>query len=220
MCVYVKISMVIYMRLRNVKNADILIKKSEYLVKDYEKNKGKWKSVFSNNNPIYVEIGMGKGDFIISEALRNKNINYIGIEKYESVILRAIQKLEDLDIPNLRLICMDADDIDLVFKKEVSNIYLNFSDPWPKNKHRERRLSSSSFLEKYKSIVVKKVVIEMKTDNDNLFNYSLREYEKNGFKVLDIDRDYGNNKNNISKTEYEKKFISKGKNINYVKVEC
>lgn len=207
------------MRLRNVVGASTIINKSNYIIKKPLENKNKWNKVFNNKNDIYIEIGMGKGDFIISEALRNPNINYIGIEKYESVILRAIQKLDELDIPNLKLICMDAEDIENVFSKEVSKIFLNFSDPWPKNKHRSRRLTHKIFLNRYKNICVDKVVIEMKTDNDNLFKYSLREFEKMNFKVILIDKDYGFNKNNISKTEYEEKFISKNKNINYVKVE-
>lgn len=207
------------MRLRNVKNAIDIINNSTYVIKEPFDNIKCWNKVFDNNNEIYLEIGTGKGDFIINEALRNPNINYIGIEKYESVIIRAIQKLEELNIDNLKLLCMDACDIEKVFKKEISKIYLNFSDPWPKNKHRNRRLTSPIFLKRYKNIVKNKLIIEMKTDNDNLFDYSLNEFNKMKFNIKKIDRDYANDKNNVSKTEYEKKFIKKNKNINYVKVE-
>ncbi len=207
------------MRLRNVKGADEILKSSDFVVNDYKKACGKWRRVFNNENDIYIEIGMGKGDFLISEALMNPNINYIGIEKYESVLLRATQKVNEMDLNNIRFICMDALVIDEVFKKEVSKIYLNFSDPWPKNKHGSRRLTNPIFLNKFKKIVKDKLIIEMKTDNDNLFNYSINEFKKMNFKFDNIDRDYANNEKNLSKTEYEKKFIKQNKNINYLKVK-
>ncbi len=129
------------MRLRHVKNADNIIEKSEYVIKNSEEFKSKWFKVFNNNNPIHIEIGMGKGSFIINMALKYPSINFIGIEKFDSVMARAIQKLENMDIPNLKLVRMDAEEITNVFSKEVDTIYLNFSDAWPKKRHEGRRLT-------------------------------------------------------------------------------
>lgn len=204
------------MRLKKVKNADVLIKKSAYLVEDAEKNKGNWDKVFGNNNPIEIEIGMGKGDFIISKALDNPDINYIGVEKYDSVLLRATEKLYDIEIPNLRLILLDAIELGNIFDKEISMIYLNFSDPWPKKRHTKRRLTSDRFLSVYAPLFKEDIHIKQKTDNDGLYEYSLESFKENGFTILANSTDYGENENNIHKTEYEKKFISLGKNINYI----
>lgn len=120
------------MRLRKVKNAQNIIDESQYIIKKPEIYKGNYKNVFENDNPIYIEVGMGKGDFIIENALKNPEINFIGIEKFDSVMVRAVQKLEEYDIPNLKLIKIDALNIDNIFYKEISCLYLNFSDPWPK----------------------------------------------------------------------------------------
>ena len=206
------------MRLKKVKNADIKIKESSYIIDNPFEYKGRWNELFNNDNELEIEIGMGKGDFIIDKALRNPNINYIGIEKYDSVILRACEKLVDLDIPNLRLICIDAHKLEEVFDREVNLIYLNFSDPWPKKKHAKRRLSSNIFLDIYSKIVKGDIVIKQKTDNDLLYEYSKESYLEYGFEILEDNIDYGMNEENHSKTEYEKKFIELGKNINYLHV--
>jgi tRNA (guanine-N7-)-methyltransferase len=202
------------MRLKHIKNSDTIIEFSPYLIKDKYNHIKCWNKVFDNNNPIEIEIGMGKGNFIISKALNNKSINFIGIEKYSSVLVYAMRKLDDLEINNLKIICVDATEIDKVFEGEVSKIYLNFSDPWPKKRHAKRRLTSERFLEKYKSISKNKLNIELKTDNDSLFEYSVETFENNNFKINKLDRDY----KSLYKTEYEEKFISKGKNINYISV--
>lgn len=203
------------MRLKHIKDADIIVNSSIYTVKDAEKYKGKWKELFQNNNDIEIEIGSGRGKFIIDKALQNKNINYIGIEKYDSALVKAVKRLEEIDINNLKLIVYDASNIENLFEKEINKIYLNFSDPWPKKRHAKRRLTSKVFLEKYDKLFTDKKVIEMKTDNDDLFDYSLISFEEYGYKIIDI------NRNHISDitTEYEDKFTKKGKNINYVKVE-
>lgn len=203
------------MRLKHIKDADIIVNSSIYTVKDAEKYKGKWKELFQNNNDIEIEIGSGRGKFIIDKALQNKNINYIGIEKYDSALVKAVKRLEEIDINNLKLIVYDASNIENLFEKEINKIYLNFSDPWPKKRHAKRRLTSKVFLEKYDKLFTDKRVIEMKTDNDDLFDYSLISFEEYGYKIIDI------NRNHISDitTEYEDKFTKKGKNINYVKVE-
>ena len=141
------------MRLRNVKNKDIILDSSKYFIKDPFVYKGKWKALFKNDNPIYIEIGMGKGKFIMNNALMNKDINYIGIEKSDSIIAKSLQRIPD-GINNLYIINVDAMEIDNVFDKEIEKIFLNFSDPWPKKRHSNRRLSSSVFLKKYDNIFV------------------------------------------------------------------
>ncbi|MCI7558870.1 MAG: tRNA (guanosine(46)-N7)-methyltransferase TrmB [Clostridium sp.] len=202
------------MRLKHIKDADKIIKKSNYIIENPEEYKGKWNKLFNNDNNIEIEIGTGKGKFIIEKALQNSNINFIGIEKYDSPLVSAVKKLEELDINNLRLICYDAFTIDNIFDKEISKIYLNFSDPWPKKRHTKRRLTSSRFLEKYDLIFKDTKMIEMKTDNDDLFDYSCESFSEYGYKIVSKDT------NHISDitTEYEDKFRSIGKNINYISV--
>ncbi len=200
------------MRLKHIKNADVIISASPYLVKDPMEYKGKWNELFGNDNPIEIEIGTGKGKFIISKALANKNINYIGVEKYDSPLVSAVKKLSEEEVPNLRLICFDAANIDQIFNKEIDKIYLNFSDPWPKKRHAKRRLTSSIFLVKYDNLFKENKRIELKTDNDDLFDYSVQSFKENGYSILKVDRDFFDE----FTTEYEEKFIARGKNINYV----
>ena len=142
------------MRLRNVPGARETIIENQFSIQQPEQMKGKWHEVFQNDHPIHIEVGMGKGQFIIEMARRNPEVNYIGIEKYSSVLVRAVEKLEDFEQDNLRLIRMDAENIEEVFDKdEVDRIYLNFSDPWPKDRHAKRRLTSTRFLERYDNIL-------------------------------------------------------------------
>lgn len=199
------------MRLRNVKGSGEIIEKSNYIIKDPKQIKGKYKSIFNNDNPIYIEIGMGKGDFIINNAKKYPNINFIGIEKYDSVIVRAIQKIELENIPNLKLIRIDAMEIDEIFDKEINLVYLNFSDPWPKERNSKRRLTSEVFLKKYDSIFMKNKRIIMKTDNRKLFEFSIQSLTDYNYKIKDISLNlYEDNiKNNIP-TEYEMKFHNCG----------
>ena len=159
------------MRLRNVKNATNIVNESNYVIKNPEEYIGNYKKIFNNNNPINIEIGMGKGDFIIGMAKKYPDINFIGIEKYDSVIVRAIQKSNELEINNLKIIRVDANKLDQIFDKEIDTIYLNFSDPWPKDRHSKRRLTSNIFLNIYDKIFKERKRIIMKTDNINLFNY-------------------------------------------------
>ena len=202
------------MRLKNVKGAnEIIIKGTHYIDNPYQ-NKGNWQKLFNNDNPIHIEIGIGKGDFIIQLALQNSNINYIGIEKYDSVIVRAIQKSNELDITNLKIIRMDADKLEEVFSKEIDTIYLNFSDTWPKDRHAKRRLTSEVFLNIYDKIFKNKKHIIQKTDNIDLFNYSIESLTSHGYTI-----NYQTNnlhKENIPNimTEYERKFTKKGIKIN------
>ena len=204
------------MRLRNVKNKEEIMKDSIFLVNKPEKFLGNWSDVFGNKNPIQIEIGMGKGRFIIEKALKNPNINYIGIEKYDSVIVRALEKIPK-DLKNLRLIRMNALDIDKIFYKEVDTIYLNFSDPWPKKRHSSRRLTSCNFLAKYENIFKDKKIIIQKTDNRELFEFSIISLNEMNYKIKEISFDLHNSfiENNIM-TEYELKFSKNGQSIYYL----
>lgn len=205
------------MRLRNVKNAINIVNESNYVIKNPEEYIGNYKKIFNNNNPINIEIGMGKGDFIIGMSKKHSNINFIGIEKYESVMVRAIEKINEENIPNLKLIRMDAINIDSIFKKEIDTIYLNFSDPWPKKRHAKRRLTSNIFLEKYDKIFKKNPHIIQKTDNTLLFAYSIKSLVDNGYKFnrVSLDLKEENDIDNVI-TEYENKFMSMGVKINYL----
>lgn len=204
------------MRLKKVKNALERIESSTYYVKYPKENLKKWQAVFKNENPIHMEIGMGKGDFIINMAKQNPNINYVGIELYDSVMVKAIEKLKEENLENLKLALFDAETIDEVFENEISRIYLNFSDPWPKKKHFKRRLTSDIFLKKYDKIFKdNKNEIFQKTDNNDLFEFSMETLKNAGYTLKNITRDlHSTNIQNNIMTEYEKKFFEKGIKIN------
>lgn len=190
---------------------------STYLVVDPIKYIGKWHDIFENDNPIHIEIGTGKGNFIIGKAISNPNINFIGIEKYDSVIARALEKIPE-GLNNLKMIRLDALNIENVFKKEIEVIYLNFSDPWPKKRWYKRRLTSSLFLEKYDLIFKNNKCIIQKTDNTSLFEYSICSLSQYGYVIEDISFDlhHSDIEGNIM-TEYEAKYSKKGNPIYYLK---
>ncbi len=198
------------MRLKNIKGAKEKINKSNYIIQNPEEYKGKFKTLFQNNNPIHLEIGMGKGDFIIGMAVKYPNINFIGIEKFDSVILRATEKLEMFDLKNLKLIRFDATEIDNIFDKEIDTIYLNFSDPWPKNRHEGRRLTSEKFLNRYDLIFKENCHIIQKTDNRKLFEFSLKSYVDYNYKIRNISLNLHEDDFDNVETEYEKRFVSLG----------
>ena len=204
------------MRLRNVKNAASIVENSNYVINNPKEFIGKFQSLFNNDNPINIEIGMGKGDFIIGMAQKYPNINFIGIEKYESVMVRAIEKLENIELPNLKLIRMDAIEIDKVFDKEINTIYLNFSDPWPKKRHAKRRLTSEIFLKLYDKIFIGVPHIIQKTDNIGLFASSLVSLSKYGYTLEEVSLDLKNEDIDNVVTEYENNFMNLGTNINYL----
>ena len=204
------------MRLRNVKNAYEDLTKSSYFIKNTKENKGKWKKVFQNENPIHLEIVMGKGQFIINMAKTYPHINFIGMEKFASVLIRAIQKVEEEELSNIRFICEDAKNIEDFFEQEITTLYLNFSDPWPKTRHAKRRLTSPEFLKSYDNIFLKDNHIIQKTDNILLFAYSLEELSKAGYTLEKVSLDLANTDIFNIKTEYEEKFSSLGYKINYV----
>ncbi len=205
------------MRLRNVTGSREVIAGSHFVVHDPTGQKGNWKAVFGNEHPIHIEIGMGKGRFIMEMAAANPNINFIGIEKYSTVLLRAIQKMEENELANLRFIRMEAEELCEVFDKgEAEKIYLNFSDPWPKDRHAKRRLPSRQFLAKYDVILAKDGRIEFKTDNVDLFDFALNELEPAGWKLEAMTRDLHHEKQMLCDnvmTEYEEKFSGMGNPI-------
>lgn len=198
------------MRLRNVKNKEEILNSSSFLVQNPKQYYGNWQNYFNNSNPIYIEIGMGKGQFIRENAKRYPNINFIGIEKYDSVVAKCLPKI-DSNLKNLAIIRMDALEIDQVFTHEIDRIYLNFSDPWPKKRHHLRRLSSKVFLEKYSSIFRDDFDIWMRTDNQDLFCYSLMSFSEAHYVLknltLNLHREIDDN---LITTEYEDRFSSKG----------
>lgn len=200
------------MRLRNVKNKEEILNNCKYLIKNPEEYQGKWQTLFKNNNPIYIEIGMGKGKFILENAQKYPHINYIGIERFDSVMAKAIKKIPE-SLPNLKLIRMNALDIDKVFSKEIDLIYLNFSDPWPKTRWHDRRLTSKIFLDKYEGLFKDTKRIEMKTDNEDLFIYSLETLSSYGYALSEISFDYHNEEKDIIMSEYELRFKTMGKNV-------
>ena len=204
------------MRLRNVKGSREVIAASRYVIKNETEKKGRWKEVFGNGNRIHIEIGMGKGAFLTTMAQANPDTNYIGIEKYSSVLIRAIEKQEELELPNLYFIRMEAEYIDEVFAPgEVGRIYLNFSDPWPKDRHAKRRLTSKEFLNRYTKILTEDGLVIFKTDNRELFDFSLEQIPEAGWELVDYTYDLHNSayvKGNVM-TEYEAKFVGEGKPI-------
>ena len=206
------------MRLKNVPGSKEYIAESKFVIHDETERKGKVREYFANDKLIQIEIGMGKGQFIYAMAQKHPEINFVGIEKYSSVLLRAIQKMEEEPLDNLIFIRMDAEEITDVFDDgEVDKIYLNFSDPWPKDRHAKRRLESRQFLERYNQILKDDGFIEFKTDNNDLFDFALEEVEAAGWKMIaftrDLHADEKLNEGNIM-TEYEAKFSAMGNPIN------
>lgn len=205
------------MRLKNVPGARDVIAESNFVIHEPEKEKGKWQQIFQNDYPIHIEVGMGKGKFIYEMAKTHPDINYIGIEKYSSVLLRAIQKMEGEPLPNLLFIRMDAENIADVFaKEEIDRIYLNFSDPWPKDRHAKRRLPSKEFLTKYDRFLKKDGLLEFKTDNRGLFDFAVEELPGAGWNLLKITYDLHHDEEMLQgniMTEYEEKFSSMGNPI-------
>ena len=202
------------MRLKNVPGSREKIAESEYVIK--EPAPEDWAKVFKNEAPVHIEIGMGKGAFITKMAQLFPEINYVGIEKYSSVLIRALEKQEELMLPNLYFLRMEAEYIEDVFDEgSIERIYLNFSDPWPKERHAKRRLTSRAFLKRYEHILKEGGEIEFKTDNTDLFDFSLEEAKAAGWEILFETRDLHGSEfaaENIM-TEYEEKFSAMGQKI-------
>ncbi len=209
------------MRLRNIPRAEGVLREHPVVIKRPEDQRGCWQQVFGNRNPIYIEIGTGKGRFILNMAERYPDINFIGIERYSSVLLRAVEKYDTEEfnrLKNVRFVCMDARNIEDVFaEEEIGRIYLNFSDPWPKARHAKRRLTSSEFLDRYEKVLETGGELEFKTDNTALFNFSIEQIKENGWTLTGFTYDLHHNeemaKDNVM-TEYEEKFSRNGNPIN------
>jgi tRNA (guanine-N7-)-methyltransferase len=204
------------MRLRNVRGSRDVIATHELVIQEPEKYKGQWNTLFQNNNPIHIEIGMGKGRFIIELAQKNPDINYIGIEKYSSVLIRALEKRKEVELNNLYFIRFDAEYLNDIFdQNEIERIYLNFSDPWPKDRHAKRRLTSSVFFGRYDKCLKKEGEVIFKTDNRSLFDFSLEEVELAGWKLKNVTFDLHHSEfceGNVM-TEYEERFSREGNPI-------
>ena len=207
------------MRLRNIPGSKDVIADSRFVVQNPDSQRGKWAEVFTNNHPVWIEVGMGKGRFIMDMARLHPDINFIGIEMYDSVLLRAVQKREQMEeeLSNLYFIRMDARNLPEVFAQgEVDRIFLNFSDPWPKERHAKRRLTSRQFLERYDQILAEDGQVEFKTDNRGLFEFSLQEVEGTKWQLLastfDLHHESEMVRGNVM-TEYEEKFSSMGNPI-------
>ncbi len=210
------------MRLRHIPGSEEEIAASPYVIQNPAGKKGCWKDVFGNENPIEIEIGMGKGRFIMELAALHPNINYVGIERYPSVLLRGLQKRAELELNNIYFMCVDAKNLAEIYAPgEVEKIYLNFSDPWPKDRHEKRRLTSEDFMAVYNQILRPDGVVEFKTDNRGLFDYSLEAIPRAGWKIKDFTYDLHNDEMGIGNvmTEYEEKFSSKGNPI-YKLIAC
>ncbi len=204
------------MRLKNVPGAREAIGASPYVVQNPEQYRRTWSSLFGNSHPIYIEIGMGKGKFLTEMAAAHPQCNFLGIEKFSSVLVRAVQKQAELQLPNLFLVRMNAEAVEEIFGPgEVGRIYLNFSDPWPKERHAKRRLTSTTFLNRYRKILAPGGVLEFKTDNQNLFTFSLESVQEAGWELLGSTRDLHRSEmgeGNVL-TEYEARFSQKGNPI-------
>lgn len=202
------------MRLRNVKNASNILEQSPYFVK--KEHYQNVESAFEKRRVLHLEIGCGKGQFLIQMAKKFPNINFIGLEKYDSVLVRAIQKCEKEDLDNLKFLCMDAKNITEIFHHNIDTLYLNFSDPWPKNRHHERRLTSSTFLKLYDSIFLHEPHIIQKTDNAILFQSSLEDLSQNGYLLRRVCLNLHETEIQNVLTEYEERFKKEGKPIYYL----
>ena len=206
------------MRLRNIPGANEAVAASPYCIQNAAEHRGQWHAFFENDHPIHIEIGMGKGRFLMDLAALHPEINYIGIERYTSVLLRAVQKMDTLQLPNVHFLCEDAAKLPEIFApEEVDRIYLNFSDPWPKARHARRRLTSNEFFKLYDQVLTADGTVEFKTDNRPLFDFSVEELETSELFVLDqlsydLHNDSTMNQGNIM-TEYEAKFSSMGNPI-------
>ena len=205
------------MRLRNITGSREMIAQNSFVIQNPHEWRGRWQELFDNENPIRIEIGMGKGKFLYTLAAENPHVNYIGIEKYSSVLLRAIQKMEEKELPNLRFIRMDAEELTEVFGEgEVDRIYLNFSDPWPKDRHAKRRLPSGQFLMRYDKVLKPDGRLEFKTDNRALFDFAMEELPVAGWKAEAVTYDLHHDEKLLSgniMTEYEEKFSAMGNPI-------
>lgn len=206
------------MRYIQIKNANLIVGNSSYVINNPANYKNKWSELFGNNNPICIELGMGRGNFIINMAKAYPKINYIGIELYESQMVQAVNILDKENLPNLKLINMDASKIDTVFGKEIDTIYLTFSDPWPKAHDEKRRFTHISYLKIYDKIFKRDKHIILKTDNKGFFAYSLETLSQYWYSFNRVSLDLNHDENPIKNimTDFEKRYNEEGKPVYYV----
>jgi len=206
------------MRYNVIKNAESIVKGSKYVVNNPYENKNNWTKVFGNNNPIYLELGMGRGSFIIEMAKKYPKINFIGIELYDSQMVNAVNKLQNSDLKNIKLINCDAREIDKIFGKEIDTIYLTFSEPWPKKHDERKRFTHESYLKLYDKIFKKNKHIILKTDNKGLFSYSLESLSQYwySFERVSLDLHHDENKIENVMTDFEKQYFKENRPIYYV----
>ena len=201
-----------------IKNADKIVKNCPYVVSNPKEYKGKWNTLFKNKNPIFLELGMGRGDFIIDMAKTYPNINFIGLEAIDSQMVRAVENLTNKNLPNLKLINCNAEEVDNIFQKEIDTIYLTFCDPWPKKIDEKKRFTHVNFLKKYDKIFKKQKHIILKTDNKGFFAYSLESLSNYWYTFKRISLDLHHDENPIPNimTNYEKQYFKEGRPIYYV----
>ena len=206
------------MRYIKIKNADKILEKSKYYVKEPEKNKNNWKEVFGNNNPIHIELGMGRGNFIIGMAKAYPKINFIGLDFYNSQMVSAVNKLEGTNLPNLKLIHLNALDLATVFGKEIDTIYITFPDPWPKKQDEKRRFTHEGYLRIYDRIFKNKKHIILKTDNSLFFAHSVESLSKYWYVFKKVSLDLHHDEDNIPNvmTDFEKVYLEEGRPIYYL----
>lgn len=216
------------MRQRTVKNLEERLEQnSSFVIENPREAKGRWAEIFGNRNPVYLEIGCGKGQFILTQAERNPQANFIAVEGQANVILRAMEKAEAAELSNLRLFIDFVNDLNDYFEPgELAGVYLNFSDPWPKARHDKRRLTYHKRLENYFQVMGEDGFVEFKTDNEGLFEFTLEEIQllaEKGLEMAEMTRDLHGTDSQLESrqvtTEYEDKFRAAGKNINYVKIK-
>ncbi|HHZ18662.1 MAG TPA: tRNA (guanosine(46)-N7)-methyltransferase TrmB [Acholeplasmataceae bacterium] len=210
------------MRLRQIKDADLKLRDyPQFVVFNPEKHQGRWSSLFPAPNPLHLEIGMGKGKFIIEQAMRHNDVNFIGCELSATITLKAARKVAAVNPPNLKLINCPAQDLEKIFAAgEITKIYLNFSDPWPKNRHEKRRLTSDYFLNAYWLLLASDGEIEFKTDNPEFYAYSLVQFNNHRFRFLEASLDLHNSgREDLIMTEYEERFAQNNQKIYYLKVK-
>ena len=201
-----------------IKNADKIVKNCPYVVNNPKEYKGKWNTLFKNKNPIFLELGMGRGDFIIDMAKTYPNINFIGLEAIDSQMVRAVENLTNKNLPNLKLINCNAEEVDNIFQKEIDTIYLTFCDPWPKKIDEKERFTHVNFLKKYDKIFKKQKHIILKTDNKGFFAYSLESLSNYWYTFKRVSLDLHHDENPIPNimTNYEKQYFKEGRPIYYV----
>lgn len=201
------------MRLRHVRGGrSILEAHPTHMILDPALHRGRWRALFGNENPLQLEIGMGKGQFVTGMALQHPEVNFIGMEKFDSVAVRALQRQLEDPLPNVKLVRACASALEIYFEAgEVDRIFLNFSDPWPKKAHAKRRLTHVGFLDRYRTVLAEGGELHLKTDNRGLFEFSLEHLSQHDWRLLSVSLDlHAREPEDNVRTEYEEAFAAEG----------